>query len=140
MQLEPVAVAEKDIRPLGLRARDFTGLSLAAYVNCLKDTAAAHTDKIRAATELLNRGYGRSVEVVHATSTNLFAGLTDGDIITAIRALRSAPVDGDPTGNCIDVTPGETVADGVGAASGLQASAAPDADAVEAGEDRERRD
>jgi hypothetical protein len=139
VQLEPVAF-DGDVRPLALRARDWTGLSLKAYVDVLKKPDASDADKIKAATEILNRGYGRSAEIINITTTNIFAGLSDGDIITAIRALRSAPNDGGPVGACIDVTPGEAVADVVGGASGLQASTASSPDVVEADADCEQRD
>jgi hypothetical protein len=140
VRLEPVAYDAKDVRPLALRARDYTGLSLKAYVDVLKKPDASDADKIKAATEILNRGYGRSAEIINITTTNVFAGLSDGDIVTAIRALRSAPVDGGSVGTCVDVTPGEAVADGVGGTSGLQASTASPADVVEADADREQRD
>ena len=134
VQLEPVAVDAKDIRPLALRARDYTGLSLKAYVDVLKNPKAQDGDKIRAATEILNRGYGRSAEIVSVTSTNIFAGLTDDDLVAAIRALRSAPEDGGSSGTLIDVTPGEAVVDRMGTVSPIQTSEASPLPAAEAAE------
>ena len=131
VQLEPIAVEKHDVRPLALRARDYTGLSLKAYVDVLKKPDAADGDKIRAATEILNRGYGRSAEIVSVTSTNIFAGLTDDDLVAAIRALRSAAEDGGSAGTLIDVTPGEAVADGVGAAPSVQTGEASPLPAAE---------
>jgi hypothetical protein len=135
VRLEPVAFDASDIRPLGLRARDYTGLSLKAYVDCLKDKDAAHTDKIRAATEILNRGWGKAVENVNVTSINSFAGLSDGDIAATLAHIRAALTVGARSDAATDVTQGTTIIDGVGGASPIQTGEASSPDAEPAGGD-----
>jgi len=140
VRLEPVAFDASDIRPLGLRARDYTGLSLKAYVDVLKNPKAADGDKIRAATEILNRGWGKAVENVNVSTINSFAGLSDGDIATTLAYIRSALAVGARSAAATDVTADTTIIDGVGEASGLSTSGAPQADASQADADREQRD
>lgn len=140
VQLEPVAVRDKDIRPLGLRARDWTGLSLKAYVDVLKNPKAQDGDKIRAATEILNRGWGKAVENVNVTTLNSFAGLSDGDIVATLAHIRAALTMGTRSDRATDVTADTTITDELGAASGIQASEASSPDADEAGASGEQRD
>ena len=133
VRLEPVAFDGGDIRPLGLRARDYTGLSLKAYVDVLKNPKAADGDKIRAATEILNRGWGKAVEHVNVSSINSFAGLSDGDIAATLAVIRAALDIRTRSDAATDVTDGTTITDGVGGVSGVQASEAPPPDAEQAG-------
>ena len=140
VRLEPVAFDAGDVRPLGLRARDYTGLSQKAYVDCLKDKSAAHTDKIRAATEILNRGWGKAVENVNVSTINSFAGLSDGDIASTLAHIRAALTVGARSDAATDVTRDTTIVDSVGETSGLRSSDASPADVAAADADREQRD
>ena len=136
VRLEPVAFDASDVRPLGLRARDYTGLSLKAYVDVLKNPKAADGDKIRAATEILNRGWGKAAENVTITSLNSFAGLSDGDIAATLANIRAALAMGAGYSSATDVTADTTITDVVGEASGVptsEASPLPAAEAAEGG-------
>ena len=133
VRLEPVAYDDKDIRPIALRARDFTGLSLKTYVDCLKSKDASWGDKIRAADALLARGYGKPMENVNVTSLNSFAGLSDGDIAATLANIRAALSMGKRSDAATDITASATIVDSVGGVSGVQASEASPPDAEPAG-------
>jgi len=135
LRFEPAVIELGDIRPLGLRARDYTGLSLKAYVDCLKDPKAQHGDKIRAATEVLNRGWGKAAENVTITSLNSFANLSDGDIAATLANIRAALTMGAGCSSATDVTEHTTITDSVGGASAIQTSEAPSPDVEPAGGD-----
>jgi hypothetical protein len=136
VRLEPVAFDGGDIRPLGLRARDYTGLSLKAYVDVLKNPKAQDGDKIRAATEILNRGWGKAAENVNVTTINSFANLSDGDIAATLANIRAALAMGARYSSATDVTADTTITDVVGEASGVstgEASPLPAAETAEGG-------
>jgi hypothetical protein len=135
-----IAIEVDKIKPLAVIARGYTPKAIAAYISCLDDKTAAHADKIRAATELLNRGWGKAVEHVNVTTFNSFAGLSDGDIAATLAVIRSALTVRTRSDAATDITQDTTIVDGVGGASGVQASEASPADAGEAAASSERRD
>ena len=79
-----------DFRPIALRARDHTGLALAALVSCLRDPNAPWPAVIAAANAILDRGWGRPTEKVANLNLNPLAGLTDEALQELLDALRTA--------------------------------------------------
>ena len=69
-----------DPRPIALRARDYTHLALAGLVRTLCDPAAPYPAVVNAAREVLDRGYGRAVELKRTLSMGAFDGYSDADL------------------------------------------------------------
>src|SRR5215813_7598605 len=78
-----------DPRPISLRARDFTHLALAGLIRTLCDPAAPYPAVVNAAREMLDRGYGRAVEMKRTLSMGAFDGYTDADLDELIARLQS---------------------------------------------------
>ena len=78
-----------DPRPISLRARDFTHLALAGLIRTLCDPAAPYPAVVNAAREMLDRGYGRAVEMKRTLSMGAFDGYSDADLDELIARLRS---------------------------------------------------
>ena len=78
-----------DPRPIALRARDYTHLALAGLVRTLCDPDAPHAAIVNAAREMLDRGYGRSVELKRTLTTGAFDGYSDADLDELIARLQS---------------------------------------------------
>src|SRR5262249_47077034 len=81
----------RDFRPLGLRARDYTGKALQTLVNTLDDTTATAAAKVSAAIAVLDRGWGKPTERHEHVSLNAVAELSDDELRNAIALLRAAP-------------------------------------------------
>ena len=78
-----------DPRPIALRARDYTHLALAGLVRTLCDPEAPHAAVVNAAREMLDRGYGRAVEMKRTVSMGAFDGYSDADLDELIARLQS---------------------------------------------------
>ena len=78
-----------DPRPIALRARDYTHLALAGLVRTLCDPEAPHAAVVNAAREMLDRGYGRAVEMKRTLNMGAFDGYTDADLDELIARLQS---------------------------------------------------
>jgi hypothetical protein len=78
-----------DPRPIALRARDYTHLALAGLVRTLCDPAAPYPAVVNAAREVLDRGYGRAVELKRTLSMGAFDGYSDADLDELIARLES---------------------------------------------------
>src|SRR5262249_42378637 len=92
-----------DPRPISLRARDFTHLALAGLVRTLCDPEAPYPAVVNAAREVLDRGFGRAVELKRTVNIGAFDGYSDADLDELIARLQSlenpAPI--------IDATPSQ---------------------------------
>src|SRR5215831_18992947 len=77
-----------DPRPISLRARDFTHLALAGLIRTLCDPAAPYPAVVGAAREMLDRGYGRAVEMKRTLNMGAFDGYTDADLDELIARLQ----------------------------------------------------
>src|SRR6516164_4031483 len=78
-----------DPRPIALRARDYTHLALAGLVRTLCDPEAPYPAVVNAAREMLDRGYGRAVEMKRTLTMGAFDGYSDADLDELIARLRS---------------------------------------------------
>src|SRR5262249_49894164 len=78
-----------DPRPIALRARDFTHLALAGLVRTLCDPQAPYQAVVTAAREILDRGYGRAVEMKRTLNMGAFDGYSDADLDELIARLES---------------------------------------------------
>src|SRR5262249_33014908 len=78
-----------DPRPISLRARAFTHLALAGLIRTLCDPAAPYPAVVNAAREMLDRGYGRAVEMKRTLSMGAFDGYSDADLDGLIARLQS---------------------------------------------------
>ena len=78
-----------DPRPIALRARDYTHLALAGLVRTLCDPEAPYPAVVNAAREMLDRGYGRAVEMKRTLSMGAFDGYSDADLDELIARLQS---------------------------------------------------
>jgi hypothetical protein len=83
------AVQLVDPRPIALRARDFTHLALAGLVRTLCDPEAPYQAVGTAAREMLDRGYGRAVEMKRTLTMGAFDGYSDADLDELIARLQS---------------------------------------------------
>src|SRR6516162_10393579 len=75
-----------DPRPIALRARDYTHLALAGLVRTLCDPEAPHAAVVNAAREMLDRGYGRAVELKRTVSMGAFDRYSDAELV--VRSWR----------------------------------------------------
>ena len=78
-----------DPRPIALRARDFTHLALAGLVRTFCDPQAPYQAVVTAAREILDRGYGRAVEMKRTLNMGAFDGYSDADLDELIARLQS---------------------------------------------------
>ena len=116
-----------DPRPISLRARDFTHLALAGLVRTLCDPEAPYPAVVNAAREVLDRGFGRAVELKRTVNIGAFDGYSDADLDELIARLQSienpAPI--------IDATasqpPSAPQPPDLGRADGAQPSSSPQA-------------
>jgi len=129
-----VSLETAKIIPIAVRARSYSDKCLDAYVACLDDKKAQHGDKIRAATEILNRAWGRAVENVNINTTNAFSGLTDDELRRAIAALDRAAENSERFEAATDITADTEITDELGRTSGLQTSAPSPLPAAETAE------
>jgi hypothetical protein len=116
-----------DPRPIALRARDFTHLALAGLVRTLCDPEAPYQAVVTAAREILDRGYGRAVEMKRTLNMGAFDGYSDADLDELIARLESianpAPViDGTASQPLSAPQPSD-----LGGADGAQTSSSPQA-------------
>jgi hypothetical protein len=101
--LEAPAVRIADPRPIQLRARDFTHLALAGYVRVLCDPAASHAAVVSAANAVLDRGFGKAVEIKGSFDISAFDGYSTAELTDILDRLRAVPqphnvIDGNPSG------------------------------------------
>jgi hypothetical protein len=78
-----------DGRPIALRAREYTHLALAGLIRALCDPEAPYPAVVNAAREMLDRGYGRAVELKRTLTMGAFDGYSDADLDELITRLRS---------------------------------------------------
>jgi hypothetical protein len=85
-----------DGRPIALRAREYTHLALAGLIRALCDPECPYPAVVNAAREMLDRGYGRAVELKRTLTMGAFDGYSDADLdelITRLRTIEtSAPI------------------------------------------------
>ena len=114
-----------DPRPIALRARDFTHLALAGLVRTLCDPEAPYPAVVNAAREVLDRGYGRAVELKRTVNLGAFDGYSDADLEELIARLQSL----DNPAPIIDATvsqpPSAPQSPDLGGTDGAQASSSP---------------
>ena len=89
MELNGVTIEVRDPRPLALRARDVTHLALRGLVRCLIDPEAPHAAVVGAAREVLDRGYGKAVELKRSLTMGAFDGYSDADLDELIKRLET---------------------------------------------------
>jgi hypothetical protein len=116
-----------DPRPIALRARDFTHLALAGLVRTLCDPQAPYPAVVNAAREVLDRGYGRAVELKKTVNLGAFDGYSDSDLDELIARLQSL----DNPAPIIDATvsepPGAPRPPDLARADGAKACSSPEA-------------
>jgi hypothetical protein len=84
-----IQIELRDPRPLSLRARDLTHLALAALAKVLVDPEAQGSAQVNAAREVLDRGYGKAVELKRSLTMGAFDGYSDTDLDELIKRLEA---------------------------------------------------
>src|SRR6516165_10491173 len=87
--LEAVEIDRRDGRPIALRARDMTHLALGGLHRVLRDPDSNASAVVHAAREVLDRGYGRAVELKRTMTMGHFEGWTDADLSDLIERLQT---------------------------------------------------
>jgi hypothetical protein len=116
-----------DPRPISLRARDFTHLALAGLVRTLCDPEAPHAAVVNAAREMLDRGYGRAVEMKRTLSMGAFDGYSDADLDELIARLRSLENPAAVIDGTASQSPSAPQRSELGRADGAQTGSSPQA-------------
>ena|SRR5215813_1012602 len=116
-----------DPRPISLRARDFTHLALAGLIRTLCDPAAPYPAVVSAAREMLDRGYGRAVEMKRTLNMGAFDGYSDADLDELIARLRSLENPAAVIDGTASEPPSVPQPSDLGRADGAQTSSSPQA-------------
>jgi len=116
-----------DPRPIALRARDYTHLALAGLVRTLCDPKAPYPAVVNAAREMLDRGYGRAVEMKRTLNMGAFDGYSDADLDELIARLQSLENPAPVIDGTASQPPNAPQPSDLGGADGAQASSSPQA-------------
>ena len=116
-----------DPRPIALRARDFTHLALAGLVRTLCDPQAPYQAVVTAAREILDRGYGRAVEMKRTLNMGAFDGYSDADLDELIARLESIANPAPVIDGTASQPPSVPQPCDLGRADGVQTSSSPQA-------------
>src|SRR6516225_308750 len=114
-----------DPRPISLRARDYTHLALAGLVRTLCDPEAPYPAVVNAAREMLDRGYGRAVEMKRTLSMGAFDGYSDADLDELIARLQSLASPAPVVDGVATETPSAPQPSDLGRVDGPQTSSSP---------------
>jgi hypothetical protein len=116
-----------DPRPIALRARDFTHLALAGLVRTLCDPEAPYPAVVNAAREVLDRGYGRAVELKRTVNLGAFDGYSDADLEELIARLQSLDNPAPIIDATVSQSPSAPQPPDLGRVDGAQTSSSPQA-------------
>ena len=114
-----------DPRPIALRARDFTHLALAGLVRTLCDPEAPYPAVVNAAREVLDRGYGRAVELKKTVNLGAFDGYSDSDLDELIARLQSLDNPAPVIDGTVSRPPSAPQPPNLGGADGAQTGSSP---------------